>query len=119
MPLPNFQTRKELFELNSKDLILAKDIDFDYLARETERYNCKDIVNICKEASLIPLMKQTFDLNKLREQSAEERMKFQEELLQIPISMEDFKQSIQKIKPSSTLKYLKMFKLFEQNLGAL
>jgi SpoVK/Ycf46/Vps4 family AAA+-type ATPase len=52
MPPPDKQSRAKIFELNLKKAPVAKDIDFEKLADETEGYTGADIANICRQAKL-------------------------------------------------------------------
>ncbi len=48
--MPGKDARKKLFELYTKKLKIANDVDFDMLARNSPEYSCSDIKEICKGA---------------------------------------------------------------------
>ena len=49
--LPDFDCRKGILELNSKDRPLAEDVDFDKLARNMSGMNCADMAVVANEAA--------------------------------------------------------------------
>ncbi|UCH88703.1 MAG: AAA family ATPase [Thermoplasmata archaeon] len=55
IPPPDFNARKEIFKLQTKNRPIADNIDFDDLAKRTEWYSAADINQICEEAADIPL----------------------------------------------------------------
>ena len=52
IPLPDFEARKKLFELQLKKLPIADDLDFDYLAKITEGFNGADIKEVCEKLKM-------------------------------------------------------------------
>ncbi|XLS48582.1 hypothetical protein HN51_022940, partial [Arachis hypogaea] len=50
IPLPNFESRKELIRINLKTV--APDVNIDDVARRTEGYSGDDLTNVCRDASL-------------------------------------------------------------------
>lgn len=51
IPLPDFECRKGILELNSKGRPLADDVDFAKLARNMSGMNCADMTNVANEAA--------------------------------------------------------------------
>ncbi|GAB4144372.1 MAG: ATP-dependent zinc metalloprotease FtsH [Bacteroidia bacterium] len=51
--LPDLNERKAIFKVHLKPLKLDKDIDIDFLAKQTPGFSGADIANICNEAALI------------------------------------------------------------------
>ena len=51
VPLPDFDCRKGILELNSKGRPLADDVDFDKLARNMSGMNCADMSHVANEAA--------------------------------------------------------------------
>ncbi len=47
IPPPDFKARKEIFKVHLKNVELADDVDFDYLAKITENYTGAEIAYIC------------------------------------------------------------------------
>jgi cell division protease FtsH len=50
--LPDLNERKDIFSVHIKPLKLAKDVDLDFLAKQTPGFSGADIANVCNEAAL-------------------------------------------------------------------
>lgn len=51
--LPELKERREIFDVHLKKLKLAKNLDRDFLAKQTPGFSGADIANVCNEAALI------------------------------------------------------------------
>ncbi len=51
--LPDIEERKEIFSVHMRGLKLGKNVDNDFLARQTPGFSGADIANVCNEAALI------------------------------------------------------------------
>lgn len=51
--LPDIRERKEIFEVHLRPLKKTKDLDTDFLSRQTPGFSGADIANVCNEAALI------------------------------------------------------------------
>ena len=51
--MPDLNERKEIFDVHLKPLKLEKDLDVDFLAKQTPGFSGADIANLCNEAALI------------------------------------------------------------------
>jgi cell division protease FtsH len=51
--LPDLKERKEIFKVHLRPLKLAKNLDIDFLAKQTPGFSGADIANVCNEAALI------------------------------------------------------------------
>ena len=51
--LPELNERKEIFEVHLRKLKLDKELDRDFLAKQTPGFSGADIANVCNEAALI------------------------------------------------------------------
>ena len=51
--LPEVNERKAIFKVHLKPLKIEKDLDIDFLARQTPGFSGADIANVCNEAALI------------------------------------------------------------------
>lgn len=56
--LPDLNERKEIFEVHLKPLKLSKELDVDFLARQTPGFSGADIANVCNESALIAARKE-------------------------------------------------------------
>jgi transitional endoplasmic reticulum ATPase len=57
IPMPDLETRKEIFKIHLNSKPIAADIDFEKLAVELEGYTGADIQAICEEATLLTIRK--------------------------------------------------------------
>jgi cell division protease FtsH len=55
--LPDVRERKEIFEVHLKPLKKTKDLDVDFLSKQTPGFSGADIANVCNEAALIAARK--------------------------------------------------------------
>jgi len=55
--LPDLNERKEIFDVHVKPLTLAKDVDVDFLSKQTPGFSGADIANVCNESALIAARK--------------------------------------------------------------
>jgi cell division protease FtsH len=62
--MPDINERKEIFEVHLKPLKLAKDIDIDFLSKQTPGFSGADIANLCNEAALIAARKEKKEVEK-------------------------------------------------------
>ncbi len=51
--LPDIRERKEIFEVHLRPLKIVKDLDIDFLSKQTPGFSGADIANVCNEAALI------------------------------------------------------------------
>ncbi len=51
--LPDIVDRKEIFQVHLKNLLLADDVNVEFLAKQTPGFSGADIANVCNEAALI------------------------------------------------------------------
>jgi len=56
--MPDINERKEIFNVHLKPLKLEKDLDIDFLAKQTPGFSGADIANLCNEAALIAARKE-------------------------------------------------------------
>ncbi|MEN3322763.1 ATP-dependent zinc metalloprotease FtsH [Mariniflexile soesokkakense] len=55
--LPDVRERKEIFEVHLRPLKKTKDLDLDFLSKQTPGFSGADIANVCNEAALIAARK--------------------------------------------------------------
>ncbi|KAL1565083.1 Katanin p60 ATPase-containing subunit A1 [Salvia divinorum] len=95
IPLPNFESRKELIRINLKTVEVAPDVDIDDVARRTEGYSGDDLTNVCRDASLNGMRRKI--AGKTRD---EIKNMAKDEISNDPIAMCDFLEAITKVQPS-------------------
>lgn len=94
MPLPDFNGRREIFKIYLKKLPISKNIDYDALAKMSERFSGADIKVLCEN---------------IAQQIAQEAANKHKVL---EITQEDIKNAISSRKPSTTLAQVKEYDKF-------
>ncbi|MCG2888139.1 MAG: AAA family ATPase [Sulfolobales archaeon] len=95
--LPDLRSRIEIFKIHCKNKPLASDVDFEALAKMTERYTGADIANVCQEVAR-RVAAESLNTGVTRE-----------------IKMEDFIEVIKKYKPSVSLEMLEQYEKFKMD----
>jgi len=95
--LPDLRSRIEIFKIHCKNKPLAGDVDFEALAKMTERYTGADIANVCQEVAR-RVAAESLNTGVIRE-----------------IKMEDFIEVIKKYKPSVSLEMLEQYEKFKMD----
>ena len=62
--MPDINERKEIFQVHLKPIKVEKEIDVDFLSRQTPGFSGADIANLCNEAALIAARKKKNTVNK-------------------------------------------------------
>ncbi len=62
--MPDVNERKEIFKVHLKPLKLAKEMDIEFLAKQTPGFSGADIANLCNEAALIAARKNKTSVEK-------------------------------------------------------
>jgi transitional endoplasmic reticulum ATPase len=93
--VPDLDARKKIFEVHTRDMPLAEDVDLEELADETEGYVGSDIESVCREAGMDALRKN---------RDAEE------------VTMEDFRESIEEVRPTATEENLQRYEQMMQRM---
>ena len=90
IPLPDKNTRINIFKIHLKDRPINDKIDIESLAQELEGYSGADIEAVCEEATILAIRKGVFqiDIDVLNHNSYSK----------IKISHEEFEKAIEKIK---------------------
>ncbi|KAE8657617.1 Katanin p60 ATPase-containing subunit A1 [Hibiscus syriacus] len=95
IPLPNFESRKELIRINLKTVEVAADVDIDEVAHRTEGYSGDDLTNVCRDASLNGMRRKI--AGKTRD---EIKNMSKDEISKDPVAMCDFEEALSKVQRS-------------------
>ncbi|KAF1859588.1 hypothetical protein Lal_00010172 [Lupinus albus] len=101
IPLPNFESRKELIRINLKTVeasycvTVATDVNMDDVARRTEGYSGDDLTNVCRDASLNGMRRKI--AGKTRD---EIKNMPKDEISNDPVAMCDFEEALKKVQRS-------------------
>ncbi|RDX92291.1 Katanin p60 ATPase-containing subunit A1, partial [Mucuna pruriens] len=93
IPLPNFESRKELIRINLKTV--APDVNIDKVAGRTEGYSGDDLTNVCHDASLNGMRRKI--AGKTRH---EIKNMSKDDISKDPVAMCDFQEALKKVQPS-------------------
>ncbi|XP_072993761.1 katanin p60 ATPase-containing subunit A1 isoform X2 [Typha latifolia] len=95
IPLPNFESRKELIKINLRTVEVATDVNIDEVARRTEGYSGDDLTNVCRDASLNGMRRKI--AGKTRD---EIKNMSKDEISKDPVAMCDFEEALSKVQRS-------------------
>jgi katanin p60 ATPase-containing subunit A1 len=92
IPLPTSIGRKQLFQINLREVEIAPDVDFDHLVDITDGYSGADIANVCRDAAMMPLRKKiaegNFNIMEIRELQKD---------INVPLAMKDFLEALKNV----------------------
>jgi transitional endoplasmic reticulum ATPase len=97
VPAPDFQARKEIFEIHTKNMPLDKDISLSELSKKTEGFTGADIEGLCREAAMLSLRK---NINSKK------------------VVMDNFEKAMYSIRPSITESVINYYKEISKDLGS-
>ncbi|XP_074275951.1 katanin p60 ATPase-containing subunit A1 [Silene latifolia] len=95
IPLPSFESRKELIKINLRTVEMSPDVDIEEVARRTEGYSGDDLTNVCRDASLNGMRRKI--AGKTRD---EIKSMSKDEISNDPVAMCDFEEALRKVQPS-------------------
>ena len=107
IPLPEDQSRKQLFELNLKEIdkepdLLENTAKMQNLVDLSKGYSGQDITNVCREAQMMGMRKQRDQLKKQRKDGLggkDLREKF-ENKLDVPVTHDDLSEAFKNVNRS-------------------
>jgi SpoVK/Ycf46/Vps4 family AAA+-type ATPase len=108
VPLPDHHTRLMMFKLYTTNLQLAPDVDLHELARLSEGFSGSDIRDVNQSAQL-KLIGEFFESGKADDKQAKPR----------PVTMDDFRQTLEDRKPSVSLDMLALYNRWFETFKAL
>ncbi|MFH1376865.1 MAG: AAA family ATPase [Candidatus Woesearchaeota archaeon] len=92
-PVPDQKGREEIFKVHTKRMPISKQVDIKKLAEQTNNYVGSDIEAVCREAGMLALR------NDIKAKE---------------ITAKDFKDALEKVKPSITDRDIKTYEEIEQ-----
>ena len=95
VPPPDKEARKQIFQVHTRKVPLAEDVDLDKLAEMTEGYTGADIAAVVREAVMI---------------------KLREKLEPGPVSMEHFLKALKRVPPSLTTEDIRRYERLAREL---
>ncbi|KAH9666317.1 Katanin p60 ATPase-containing subunit A1 [Citrus sinensis] len=113
IPLPNFESRKELIKINLKTVEVSKDVDIDEVARRTDGYSGDDLTNVCRDASLNGMRRKI--AGKTRD---EIKNMSKDEISKDPVAMCDFEEALTKVQRSVSQADIEKHEKWFQEFGS-
>ncbi|AEF95922.1 CDC48 family AAA ATPase [Methanotorris igneus] len=93
--VPDRNARKEILQIHTRNMPLAKDVDLDYLADVTHGFVGADLAALCKEAAMKTLRRILPDLDLDKDEIPKEVLD------SIEVTMDDFKEALKEVEPSA------------------
>jgi len=116
IPLPDLDTRKQLLEINLKEVPLDTDVDLNMISEKLEGYSGSDITSVCRDAAMMQMRRVTENLSMTEIQNIAQNLK---EQLQLPTKMEDFTNAISKISSSVSKEMLDKYDKWMKDFGSV
>jgi len=108
IPLPSpearFQLIKNLIKKDSKVKMLKKDIQ--QVVEWTSGYSCSDLTSLCKDAAMEPIRELGMSVASIPADQLR------------PVTVQDFRQAVEHIRPSVSKESLKMFEQWNSEFGS-
>src|SRR5438128_9296768 len=95
VPAPDHATRLQILKIHTRNMPLAKDVDVDQITSQAAGYSGADLEGVCREAGLISLRRDNEKKG---------------------VTMEDFRDALDRIKPSMTSDMEKWYQGFTKIL---
>ncbi|NP_001149810.2 Katanin p60 ATPase-containing subunit A1 [Zea mays] len=95
IPLPDFESRKALININLRTVQIAADVNIDEVARRTEGYSGDDLTNVCRDASMNGMRRKI--AGKTRD---EIKNMSKDDIAKDPVAMCDFVEALVKVQKS-------------------
>jgi transitional endoplasmic reticulum ATPase len=73
IPVPDLEARKKIFEIHTRDKPLAKDVNLDVLAENSEGFTGAEIANVCNEATMLSIRDLVLENGDLSEENISKR----------------------------------------------
>eukprot|EP00826_Nyctotherus_ovalis_P037412 TRINITY_DN3408_c0_g1_i10.p3 TRINITY_DN3408_c0_g1~~TRINITY_DN3408_c0_g1_i10.p3 ORF type:complete len:197 (-),score=69.97 TRINITY_DN3408_c0_g1_i10:82-672(-) len=112
IPLPSERGRRQLFEINLRQMKVAENVDWKQLTKCTQGYSGADIANVCREASLMPFRKLL-----MKEKELEEIVRMEGQV-DVPLTMEDFAEAVRNISKSVSGEFLVKYEKWMKEYGS-
>lgn len=113
IPLPDVKARRQIFSLCLKDIALDDSVDIDRIAELTENYSGADVHLLCRDWSMAAFRRLVEGKN-----VEEIAMLRNSNKLNYPLEMNDFHESIKRIRPSVNVKDLGNFQKWQDEYGS-
>lgn len=113
IPLPSVSGREALLKINLRDVEKGQDLNLAKVASKLEGYSGSDITNVCRDACMMAMRRRISGL------SSGEIKSLSKEELDLPITMEDFEESLRRVNKSVSNEDLRRFESWMKDFGSL
>ncbi|KUK04086.1 MAG: AAA family ATPase, CDC48 subfamily, partial [Methanosarcinales archeaon 56_1174] len=106
VPPPDESARRQIFEIHTRGVPLAEDVDFEKLVNQTEGYTGADIAAVCTEAKMLAI-REAIEAGKTSE----------EDVKDLKVAMKHFTEALEKVRPipkDELERYMKIAEGFRQ-----
>jgi len=113
IPLPEAEGRRQLLEINLKEVELGEDVDLDKVAGMLEGYSGADITNVCRDAAMMSFRRRIEGLR------PDEIRNIPKSELTLPTMMVDLEEAIRKVNKSVSQDELVQYKKWMEEFGSV
>lgn len=112
IPLPTSEGREALLRINLKEVKLHSDVNLKNVANQLDGYCGADITNVCRDASMMSMRRKIAGLR------PDQIKQLPKEELDLPVTMEDFREAIAKCHKSVSIEDVKKFEKWMDEFGS-
>eukprot|EP00958_Prasinococcus_capsulatus_P007654 scaffold706_cov418-Prasinococcus_capsulatus_cf.AAC.22 len=112
IPLPDAAARKDLLNINLKEVDVAPDLDYDVISSNMEGFSGDDITNVCRDAALNGMRR------KIAGKTAQQIREMKKDDVDDPITDQDFDEALRKISASVAADDIKRHENFLKEFGS-
>lgn len=117
IPLPGPEGRRQLFEINLRDVKQGGDVDLQELVKRTENYSGADVTNVCREAAMMGLRKR---MQKARQEGISiAKMQMFKDEVDVPVTQTDFLEAVKNVSKSVGQDDLQHFSDWMKEFGSV
>jgi len=112
IPLPSSEGREALLGINLREISTSQDLSLPDVASWLDGYSGADITNVCRDAAMMTMRRRIAGLkpSEIRSLGREE--------LDMPVTMEDFKEAVEKCNKSVSSEDLEKYKAWMEEFGS-
>ncbi|XP_059156573.1 katanin p60 ATPase-containing subunit A1-like [Physella acuta] len=113
IPLPDAEGRKQLLDINLKEVETGPDVDISKIADMLDGYSGADITCVCRDAAMMSFRRRIAGLR------PDEIRQIPKDELTLPTTMEDFTEAIKKVNKSVSQEDIEKYKKWMDEYGSV
>ena len=114
VPPPDFKARLEILKIHTRKINLDKNVNLEEIARVTEGYSGADLELLVKEAAILALREAIDKVKKEKGNISDDDLMKEIEKMDIKVTMDHFRKSLEKVRPSITKEMEEFYKQFSE-----